>query len=221
VTRSVGRARPAALAVARVAPIALAAALGLVACGSAVPTGAPAVRSVEPAPVATSSAGSPAASAPSSHGLASGMATAREDPSLLGVLPATVGGVPVILEHQSFVDAVADPAFASNTASAAFGVAVSGSDLVSGVVARLVPGRYSEAFFRDWRDTYDAGACAQSGGVAGNAQTTLGGRTVYIGTCAGGLRTYHAWVPSRGAIVSLFSVGDARLGEQAMSGIRP
>jgi hypothetical protein len=215
--------RPLAVAEAgaRLGVVVLVAALGLVACGNAVPTAAPSARSAAPASAGTSPGAASSAPASSPPVFASGAATVVEDPSLLGVLPATVGGVPMTLEHQSFVDAVADPGFASNTASAAFAVAMSGSDLVSGVVARVVPGRYSEAFFRDWRDTYDAGACARSGGVAGNAQATLGGRTVYIGTCAGGLRTYHAWVPSQGAIVSLFSVGDARLGEQAMAALRP
>src|SRR5206468_11200247 len=121
---------------------------------------------------------------------ASGSGGAIEDPSLIALLPASVDGVPVNLEHQAFLDAVADPAFAQHVRRAAFGVAVDGQDLASGVVAELVPGLYSDAFFRDWRDTYDAGACGQSGGVAGNAETEIDGRTVYIATCSGGLRTY-------------------------------
>ena len=75
--------------------------------------------------------------------------------------------------------------------------------------------------FRDWRDTYNEGACGQAGGVAGNAQADLGGRTVYIATCAGGLRVYHAYLPERGVIVSLLSVGERRFGEQLMGGLRP
>jgi hypothetical protein len=145
-----------------------------------------------------------------------------EDPSLLAILPATVDGVDVIVEHQAFLDAVSsDPGFVQNVRRAAFGVAVSGTDLVSGVVAELVPGRYSDAFFRDWRDTYDAGACSQAGGLVGNAETQIGDRTVYIGSCAGGLRTYHVWLPERGTIVSAFSLGDKRLGEALMEGLRP
>ena len=89
------------------------------------------------------------------------------------------------------------------------------------MVAQLVPGTFSEAFFRDWRDSYDEGACGQAGGVAATAETELGGRTVYITTCAGGLRTYHAWVEERGAVVSAFSLGERRFGEQLMAGLRP
>jgi hypothetical protein len=144
-----------------------------------------------------------------------------EDRSLLDLLPADVDGVPVDLEHQAFVDAATDAAFRENVRRAAFGVAVSGTDLVSGVVAELEPDRFSDGFFRDWRDTYNEGACGQAGGVVGNAETQIGGRTVYIATCAGGLRTYHVWIPERGAIVSAFALGDKRLGETLMEGLRP
>ena len=146
---------------------------------------------------------------------------AVEDPSLISVLPATVAGQPVVLESQAFADAIADPAFAANVEAAAFGVVVAGNDLSSAMVARPVPGAWSEAWFRDWRESYDEGACGQAGGVAGTAEAQLGGRTVFIGTCAGGLRTYHAWLEGRGLLVSAFSLGEERYGEQLMAGLRP
>jgi hypothetical protein len=195
--------------------------VGLVAaCGSTQPTATPASPTTGPtdAPAATATP-TPASSGAASPAVSGG---AVEDPSLLAILPATVDGVDVTIEHEAFQDAVSsDPGFAQNVRRAAFGVAVSGTDLVSGVVAELVPDTFSDAFFRDWRDTYDAGACSQAGGVTGNAETQIGDRTVYIGTCAGGLRTYHAWLPERGAIVSAFSLGDKRLGEALMEGLRP
>jgi len=212
-------------------------ALAAAACGSTAPTQAPAARSIQPhvtqpsgpapstpssAPVTTPSvAPTRSSAAPGSSGASSAGAGAVEDPSLIGLLPASVDGVPVNLEHQAFLDAVADPAFAQHVRRAAFGVAVDGQDLASGVVAELVPDTFSDGFFRDWRDTYDAGACGQSGGVVGNAEAEIDGRTVYIATCAGGLRTYHAWLPERGTIVSAFSLGDRRLGEALMEGLRP
>jgi hypothetical protein len=146
---------------------------------------------------------------------------AVEDPVLIAVLPADVDGQPVVLESQAFADAIADPAFAANVEAAAFGVVVAGDELSSAMVARPVPGAWSEAWFRDWRESYDEGACGQAGGVAGNAEAQLGGRTVFIGTCAGGLRTYHAWLAERGLLVSAFSVGEGRYGEQLMAGLRP
>lgn len=146
---------------------------------------------------------------------------AVEDPSLIAILPAAVAGQPVVLESQAFADAITDPAFATNVEAAAFGVVVAGNDLSSAMVARPVPGAWSEAWFRDWRESYDEGACGQAGGVAGTAEAQLGGRTVFIGTCAGGLRTYHAWLEDRGLLVSAFSVGEERYGEQLMAGLRP
>jgi hypothetical protein len=88
-------------------------------------------------------------------------------------------------------------------------------------VAELQPNRFNDAFFRDWRDSYNAGACAQSGGVVGNAETQIGGRTVYIATGGGDLRVYHTWLPERGAIVSAFALGGRHLGETLMEGLRP
>jgi hypothetical protein len=138
-----------------------------------------------------------------------------------GGAPARRGGVPIRLEPDALASALSDPDFGRNVEAAAFAVAVDAGDLASGVVARLRPGVYTDALFRDWRDTYNAGACGQAGGVAGNAQADMGGRTVYIATCAGDLRVYHAYLPERGVIVSLLSVGGRRFGEQLMGGLRP
>jgi hypothetical protein len=143
------------------------------------------------------------------------------DPSLLAILPADIGGVAVSDEPDSYAQAAADPDFVRNVAAAAFPILVDGSDLASGVIARLRPGVYSDAFFRDWRDSYNRGACGQAGGVAGNAEAELGGRTVYISSCSGGLVVYHAYLPQRNVVVSLFSIGERRFGQQLMSDLRP
>jgi hypothetical protein len=36
---------------------------------------------------------------------------------------------------------------------------------------------------------------------------------VYIDTCDGGLRVYHAWLPKSRVLVSVSALGDRRLGE--------
>ena len=89
------------------------------------------------------------------------------------------------------------------------------------MVAELEPGVWSDTFFADWRETYSDGACAQSGGVVGNAEAELDGRTVYITTCDGGLRVYHAYLEERDVVVSLFSLGEGRFGERLMADLRP
>jgi len=178
-----------------------------------------------PAPTAPSAAvGTPVVTGPSpssgSVAQVPGGAAVRRDPSLLGLLPASVAGVPVTEEPQSFAEAASDPAFAASVDRAVFLVAVSGGDLASGVIAHLRAGVYSDAMFADWRASYDDGACAQAGGVVAHAERDAGGRALEVTTCGGGLRVYHAYLPRQGVIVSLFSTGPADLGLQVMESLR-
>jgi hypothetical protein len=161
-------------------------------------------------PTPSTAGGGPSASAP-----------VALDPGLLSILPPSVDGVPVIAEPESFTEALADAGFVANVRSAAFAIAVDGNDLSSGVVARLRPGVYSDEFFRSWRDSYNTGACSQAGGVTGNVETELGGRTVHVASCAGGLLVYHAYLPGPDVVVSLFSLGDRDFGRLLMSDLRP
>ncbi len=195
----------------------LAIAMTLAGCGSSPVSPAVAATPTPSAPAPTTASSSSASAA---SGESAPPSVALDD-SLLAILPPGIGGAIVQPEPDAFAQAAADPDFARNVESAAFAVVVDGEDLASGVVARLRPAVFTEALFRDWRDTYNAGACAQAGGVAGNAQADLGGRTVYIATCAGGLHVYHAYLPERGVIVSLFSLGDRRFGEQLLGDLRP
>ena len=95
------------------------------------------------------------------------------------------------------------------------------NDLVHVTLVRLRDGVFDDAFFRTWRDTFDLGACGQASGVAGHAEAQIGGRTTFIGTCAGGARTYHTWLADERVLVSATAVGDERrLGERLMEGLR-
>ena len=192
----------------RFAVIAAAMLIGLAGCATA-PTPVPSVPAT-PSTVASAPAPVP-----------SGLAAPVEDPSLLSILPATISGVPVKVEPDSFAGELGDSTFVTNVAAAEFAVLVDGGDLASGMVARLRPGVFTDTFFRDWRDSYDGGACLSAGGVVGNAQAPLGGRTVYITSCVGDIRAYHVWLEGRGVLISLFSTGPRRFGEQLMSGLRP
>jgi hypothetical protein len=139
----------------------------------------------------------------------------------LSILPPEVEGAPVTVEDASFDEAARDPAFAEHVARAAFAVVTTPTDLASGVVAQLRPGTLDDTFLADWRETYNEGACAQAGGVSTNAEADLDGRTVHIATCGGGLTVYHAAIPERDVIVSLFSIGEGRFGEQLIGDLRP
>jgi hypothetical protein len=207
----------------------LAASLLIAACGSGSVTspaassaaasaaGASVALTSPPADGSPSATASPAAPTPI---VAPSGASVTLDPSLLGALPASVGGVAITQEPESFAEALKDPGFVASVDRAVFAIAVDGSDLVSGVVAHLRPGVYSDRFYGDWRATYDQGACASAGGVVAHAESTLGTRTVYVTTCGGGLRVYHTYLPSQGVIFSLFSTGPANFGEQLMAGIK-
>ncbi len=171
--------------------------------------------------VTTVPATSPTASVPPAPtGTGSGVAV---DPALLDVLPAEVDGLAVAESADAEASILAAPelAKAGTAVVAAITVDPTTGEFAYAVVVRLRPGFLTDASFRDWRDTYDAGACSQADGVGGNAQAEIGGRTVYIGTCVGGLRTYHVWLEEQGLIVSISAVGDRRLGEQMVEGLRP
>jgi hypothetical protein len=176
------------------------------------PPSAPATSSAPDLPV-------PSASVPVTPPSATGPAV-PVDPALLAILPLSVDGFPV----RSIPDPTGldDPALVANLArlAQAYVVDPAASGFAYASVVVLRPGVFSEAFFRSWRDSFDTGACSQAGGVAGHAQAQIGGRTAYLGTCVGGLLTYHVRLDSLNAIVSVSSLGTARLGEQLLAGLR-
>jgi hypothetical protein len=203
----------------RAAALGLAALLLLAACGSETPSAPPASASAPSAPPTVDPSQAPATTTPSPPPAGD---QPVEDPALLGVLPQAVAGVPVAIESIAFQEAAADPGFAAAVDSAAFAVVVDASDLASAVVAKPHPGTFSDGWYADWRATYDRGACSQAGGLAATTETELADdRILYIGTCSGGLHTYHTWLAGRGVVISAFGLGERRFGEQLMAGIRP
>jgi hypothetical protein len=81
-------------------------------------------------------------------------------------------------------------------------------------VTRLREGVFSDAFHRDWRDSFDAAVCDQAGGVIGNAEAEIDGHRTFIGTCAGGVRTYHVVLADTDTLISMQALGAGRLGER-------
>lgn len=171
-------------------------------------------------PSTPSSTLAPATASPS--GVTSGVVV---DPSLLGLLPPDVNGVPLNPDPDTAAEIAADGTiglFVSAVAlAAAFGPIATDNpaDYVVVTVARLKPGTFDELFFRGWRDTFDAAVCEQAGGVSGNAESDIDGHHTYIGTCAGGVHTYHVHLPARDVIVSMQSTGEGRYGERVVAGL--
>lgn len=163
-----------------------------------------------------------AVSAPASASAATTSPVLPIDPALVQLLPATMGPLDRQTDPDVDAQAFADPALAriaTAGATALYADAATG-DFAFATVLRLRDAGIDEATFRDYRDSFDDGACSQAGGVNGHAQADIAGRTTYIGSCAGGLFTYHTVLASSHALLSISSAGAKRLGEQLAAAVR-
>ena len=144
------------------------------------------------------------------------------DTTLLAVLPRDISSIPVIESTEGETDALSDPVLPRIATAAVAVVAVdtTTSDLVYAIVVRLRPDVFTDDAYRDWRDSYDEGACGGVSNVVGHAQSTIGGNSVYIATCANGLRTYHAKLETRSILISASSTGDRRFGILLLGNLR-
>lgn len=142
------------------------------------------------------------------------------DPSVLALLPESIDGVPVQESIDEAVLALSDPALARIATALDAAVAVQGDNLVLAWVVRLRPDRFTPDAYRQWRDSYDEGACTAAGGVVGHAEAEIGGRTSYVTSCAAGLHTYHVWLEELDVLISASSLGEARFGEKLLAALR-
>jgi hypothetical protein len=145
------------------------------------------------------------------------------DPTLLRVLPARVGGVPVAESVDGDESAQTEAGLAKLATSAVGAVAVDTGtvDLAYALVVKLRPGALTDSRFRDWRDSYDEGACGGVSAVVGHAETLIAGRNVFIGTCSGELRTYHVWIKAAELLISVSSLGPHKFGELLLAALHP
>jgi hypothetical protein len=149
------------------------------------------------------------------------------DPSLLDLLPPDITGVRLEPDAETAAEIATDPSLAaalqSIAVAAAFAPQASDTltDYAVATVVRLRPGVFDDAWFRDWRDSFDEGVCGQAGGVSGHAEATIDGRPVFIGTCAGDVHTWHVYLPRQDVVVSTQGIGDGRFGERIIDGITP
>lgn len=206
--------------------VGVAALLALVGCGSS-PTGP------TPDPTASTTSASqappsaPAASTPfpSTVGPAASAAVAA-DPALLDVLPRTTDRLARAYDAETTRRVAADPSLAEDAVGLAIalytptgGPSASGQDIAIASVVQLRDPAADDEWFRQWRDSYDAAACGQAGGVARHAEAEIGGRVVFIGSCAGGAFTHHTRLHDGALVVSVTSVGPGRPGETIMAGL--
>jgi hypothetical protein len=144
------------------------------------------------------------------------------DATLLEVLPETVGGAPVTEALDEAALALADPALPRIATALDVGLALDEAtrNLVTAHVVRLREGAFEDDTYRQWRDSYDDGACTAAGGIVGRAEATIDERTVHVTSCVAGLRTYHVWIEDENLLISASSVGGGRFGELLMNELR-
>lgn len=144
------------------------------------------------------------------------------DPALLAYLPEAIDGVPVQEDLDVAAEALLDPTLPTiaSAVNAAVAVDAGSGNLATAWVVRLRPGKFGEEAYRQWRDSYDEGACSAAGGVVGHAEAEIGGRNTYITSCVAALRTYHVWLEDQGVLISASSIGDGRFGERLMASLR-
>jgi hypothetical protein len=144
------------------------------------------------------------------------------DPTVLEILPESIDGVPVEEDADEAANlfGTLDLGELAEAADAAVAVDAGSGNLVVAWVVRLRDGAMDAEAFRQWRDSYDEGACNAAGGIVGNAEADIGGRNTYITTCVAALRTYHVWLEEQSVLVSASSIGEDRFGEKLMVGLR-
>jgi hypothetical protein len=201
-------------------------AVSAAACGSTAPasSGPPASAPAASPRAATAAPASPSAAASGPAG--SPAAAILADPSLLDALPAAGAGLQLIYDADTTASVMADPTLARDASAIATGLATptgqaTPEEFVIVNAVRLRDPAKDEDWFRAWRDSYDAAACAQAGGVTGHAESQIQGRNVFIGTCANGVFTYHTRIGGGGTVLSLTSIGPSRLGEKLLEQIAP
>jgi hypothetical protein len=144
------------------------------------------------------------------------------DPSVLELLPQSVAGIDVTESVEEATQALTDPTLPRIASAVDAGVAAdAGSgNLVYAWVVRLRLGKFTDDVYRQWRDSYDEGACSGPSGIVGRAEATIDARTVYVTSCTQGLHTYHLWIKEQGILISASAIGDGRFGELLMDNLR-
>jgi hypothetical protein len=144
------------------------------------------------------------------------------DSTLLAYLPESIEGVPVIEDLDEAALALADPALPRIATAIDVGLALDAAtgNLVIAHVVRLREGAFDDGTYRQWRDSYDDGACAATGGVDARLEAPIDGRTVFVTSCVGDQRVHHVWIEDQDLLISASSVGDGRFGELLMGELR-
>lgn len=145
----------------------------------------------------------------------------RIDPTLLGKLPAQVGGNPIVeaagTEAQD-LDNPDLPAAFDGIAEGSLGD-ITDANWLRVSIGRLRPEAQTDDFYTSWRDQYDQGVCSRADGVASVQLQTIADWPVDVATCNGGVIAYTVRI-SDGLLVSAQDLGPRRLGRQLILAIQ-
>jgi hypothetical protein len=196
--------------------------LAVAACAPTTPVVTVSPSSPSASPVASATVLPPSATRSSPSSTAGAV---EVDQALLDVLPDEVEGQPLRPDGETAAEIAGTEDLAPDIEAIGVGLYIqpgsSGADDLAIVnVVRLRPGVFGDAWFRSWRGTYDDGACEVAGGVApGSAQTRIGDHETHIGTCQGGVHTYHVHLAGPDRVISITSAGEGRFGERVVAGL--
>ena len=180
------------------------------------------------APTTSAAWGSPTAPSPSPGAATSGAPLASSgsravvDGTLLSVLPPFVTGLAVREFPEAESEAVADAGIGRNISrlATAFVGDVGGANWAYTAIVDVRPEARSDAFYRDWQESFDRSACERAGGVTGHTSVVIAGYDVERTACGGGVRTYHVRIAGTGLLISISDLGEAKFGELEIAGLR-
>lgn len=181
------------------------------ACGGEMPSASP-----------TGASSSPGASEPvASPTPAGSIAATVVEPGLLDILPVEVDGRDRRDDAETAAEIAADGSLQESVEAVALALFADTESYVVTTVSRLRPGVYDDAFFRDWRDTFDAAVCEQAGGVdVGHGEVEIDDRQVFRSACVGGVVIYHVHLDDPDTLLSLQGAGPVDLGALVLADLR-
>jgi hypothetical protein len=212
--RSRNRGATVVTAAAAAAVVAASLAALLVGCTPPPPPG-----SVSSAPSSAPSAVAPSVSPPTSSAPSPPVGAAVADPHLFELLPDTSDRFSLTYDPATTATVAADPGLDPAVDALATGLyrlrdaPADSPDFAIVNVVHLRSPNLDDEWFRSWRETYDEGACGQAGGVVRRAETPIRDLIVYVGSCAGDAFTYHVRLNEGSVVLSMTSIGPARIGQ--------
>lgn len=194
-----------------VAPLVVAAAaIGVGGCGASAPTLPSATPTTSVVPIDAT---------PWPNGTV-GTYGLRIDPSLLKLIPARAGGLPVAESPELETPPLesADTVKTIEALASARIARVSDPDWAVVTVMRLQPDSTGDDAYGSLVSEYASGACSQAGGPGLRATAEIGERSVAVVTCQGGVTAYVLRLDER-TVVAAMELGPRKLGRQLIAAI--